>query len=130
MNCLQCQAQNPGDAVFCENCGSRLEVVCPNCGGATRLGAKFCNKCGQRLPESETATLTAAQKFGSVQAYTPKHLAEKILSSKHSLEGERKQVTVLFADLKGSMELLAERDPEDARKLLDPILEHMIEAVH
>ncbi|HEV2057126.1 MAG TPA: tetratricopeptide repeat protein [Methylomirabilota bacterium] len=63
-------------------------------------------------------------------SYTPKHLAEKILTSKSALEGERKQVTVLFADLKGSMELLADRDPEEARKLLDPVLEHMMEAVH
>jgi class 3 adenylate cyclase/tetratricopeptide (TPR) repeat protein len=66
----------------------------------------------------------------SPQSYTPKHLAEKILSSKSALEGERKQVTVLFADLKGSMELLADRDPEEARKLLDPVLERMMEAVH
>jgi class 3 adenylate cyclase/tetratricopeptide (TPR) repeat protein len=63
-------------------------------------------------------------------AYTPAHLAEKILTSRSALEGERKQVTVLFADLKGSMELLAERDPEEARQLLDPVLERMIEAVH
>src|SRR5262249_53043983 len=62
--------------------------------------------------------------------YTPKHLAEKILSSRSALEGERKQVTVPFADLKGSMELLADRDPEEARKLLDPVLERMMEAVH
>src|SRR5262245_2993625 len=60
----------------------------------------------------------------------PRHLAEKILTSKTALEGERKQVTVLFADLKGSMELLADRDPEEARKLLDPVLERMMEAVH
>ena len=64
------------------------------------------------------------------ESYTPKHLAEKILTSKAALEGERKQVTVLFADLKGSMELLADRDPEEARKLLDPVLERMMEAVH
>ena len=63
-------------------------------------------------------------------AATPAHLAEKILLSRSALEGERKQVTVLFADLKGSMELLAERDPEEARQLLDPVLERMIEAVH
>jgi class 3 adenylate cyclase len=68
--------------------------------------------------------------FVSPESYTPKHLAEKILTSKTALEGERKQVTVLFADLKGSMELLADRDPEEARKLLDPVLEHMMEAVH
>src|SRR5262245_47556873 len=63
-------------------------------------------------------------------SYTPKHLAEKILTSKSVLEGERKQVTVLFADLKGSMELLADRDPEEARRLLDPVLERMMAAVH
>ena len=68
--------------------------------------------------------------FGSPETYTPRHLAQKILNSKAALEGERKQVTVLFADLKGSMELLADRDPEEARKLLDPVLEHMMEAVH
>ena len=60
------------------------------------------------------------------ESYTPRHLAEKILTSRAALEGERKQVTVLFADLKGSMELLADRDPEEARKLLDPVLEHMM----
>jgi len=70
------------------------------------------------------------QRFDSPEAYTPKHLAEKILTSKSALEGERKQVTVLFADLKGSMELLADRDPEEARKLLDPVLERMMGAVH
>src|SRR5262249_20991471 len=64
------------------------------------------------------------------ESYTPKHLAEKILTSKSALEGERKQVTVLFADLKSSMELLADRDPEEARKILDPGLECMMEAVH
>src|SRR5262249_47749138 len=62
--------------------------------------------------------------------YTPQHLVERILTSRTALEGERKQVTVLFADLKGSMELLADRDPEEARAILDPVLEHMMEAVH
>jgi hypothetical protein len=63
-------------------------------------------------------------------AYTPPYLTEKILTSRGALEGERKQVTVLFADLKGSMELLADRDPEEARQLLDPVLERMMAAVH
>jgi len=63
-------------------------------------------------------------------SYTPQHLAEKILTSRSALEGKRKQVTVLFADLKGSMELLADRDPEEARRLLDPVLERMMDAVH
>src|SRR5205814_8421851 len=69
-------------------------------------------------------------RFATPDAYTPKHLADRILLSKAALEGERKQVTVLFADLKGSMELVADRDPEEARKILDPVLEHMMEAVH
>jgi class 3 adenylate cyclase len=77
-----------------------------------------------RSRESPTA------KFTSPESYTPKHLAEKILTSKSALDGERKQVTVLFADLKGSMELLAGRNPEEARKILDPVLERMMEAVH
>ena len=92
----------------------------------------------QILPETNSAASVAhrsskrcaASKFASPETYTPKHLAEKILTSKSALEGERKQVTVLFADMKGSMELLADRDPEEARKLLDPVIEHMMEAVH
>jgi len=69
-------------------------------------------------------------RFTSPASYTPTQLAEKILTSRAALEGERKQVTVLFADLKGSMEMLADRDPEEARKLLDPVVERMMEAVH
>jgi class 3 adenylate cyclase len=88
---------------------------------------KFCGGCGAALSTSVAAT---APRFSTPETYTPKHLAEKILTSKAALEGERKQVTVLFADLKGSMELLADRDPEEARKLLAPVLEHMMEAVH
>jgi hypothetical protein len=71
-----------------------------------------------------------ARRFDAPESYTPKHLAEKILTSRSALEGERTQVTVLFADLKGSMELLADRDPEEARKLLDPVLERIMDAVH
>jgi class 3 adenylate cyclase/tetratricopeptide (TPR) repeat protein len=86
--------------------------------------AKFCPECAHPIGAvSET-------RFASPSAYVPEHLAEKILTSRGALEGERKQVTVLFADLKGSMELLAERDPEDARTILDPVLERMMEAVH
>ena len=73
---------------------------------------------------------SATERLRSPESYTPKHLAERILTSKAALEGERKQVTVLFADLKGSMELLADRDPEEARQILDPVLERMMEAVH
>src|SRR5262249_22858559 len=81
-------------------------------------------------PECAHPTSAGQPRFTSPETYTPKHLAEKILTSKAALEGERKQVTVLFADLKGSMELLADRDPEDARKLVDPVLTLMIDAVN
>ncbi len=130
MQCPRCQRENPADAVFCQECGARLEAACPSCGTPNQLGAKFCKKCGQRLSQREAAQAVPGQRFGSPESYTPKYLAEKILTSKGALEDERKQVTVLFADLKGSMELLADRDPEEARRLLDPVLERMMEAVH
>jgi class 3 adenylate cyclase len=79
---------------------------------------------------SSPAPAAAPAPASAPLSYTPPHLAEKILTSRSALEGERKQVTVLFADLKGSMELLADRDPEEARQLLDPVLERMITAVH
>jgi class 3 adenylate cyclase/tetratricopeptide (TPR) repeat protein len=81
-------------------------------------------------PAATTAESMTVLSSVAPERYTPKHLAEKILLSKLALEGERKQVTVVFADVKGSMELLADRDPEEARSLLDPILERMMEAVH
>jgi predicted amidophosphoribosyltransferase len=124
MKCAQCQAENDAGARFCEDCGARLEAACPSCGALVTSGKKFCRSCGAAL------TPEPASRFASLESYTPKHLAEKILTSRAALEGERKQVTVLFADLKGSMELLADRDPEEARTILDPVLERMMEAVH
>jgi class 3 adenylate cyclase/tetratricopeptide (TPR) repeat protein len=123
MICPQCSHENPAAARFCNGCGGLLETVCTGCGQANPPASRFCNGCGQPLGSAAVPARTPS-------SYTPKHLAEKILTSKAALEGERKQVTVLFADLKGSMELLADRDPEDARKILDPVLEHMMEAVH
>jgi class 3 adenylate cyclase/tetratricopeptide (TPR) repeat protein len=125
MKCSRCQHENPSGVKFCGECGTRLESVCSACGAANPPGNKFCGQCGTSLVQAPRSI-----KFTSPETYTPKHLAEKILTSKSALEGERKQVTVLFADMKGSMELLADRDPEEARKLLDPVIEHMMEAVH
>src|SRR3712207_6812588 len=126
MQCLQCQAENPERDRFCEDCGAQLEFKCPHCGEAATPGKKFCAACGGSLVRAPAASRPAP----SPQDYTPQHLAERIISSRGALEGERKQVTVLFADLKGSMELLADRDPEEARRILDPVLERMMEAVH
>ena len=126
MKCPRCQQDNPTHARFCLGCGARLALACGACGAELPGGARFCLQCGQAV----TGSAAAPVRSPTPESYTPKHLAEKILTSKAALEGERKQVTVLFADLKGSMELLANRDPEDARKLLDPVLERMMEAVH
>jgi class 3 adenylate cyclase/tetratricopeptide (TPR) repeat protein len=128
MRCEQCQQENPAGAKFCNSCGARMSLACPACGQPNRAGSRFCSECGQAL--GDLAESPTPQRFSSPRAYTPGHLAEKILGSRSALEGERKQVTVLFADIKGSMELLADLDPEIARKLLDPVLERMMEAVH
>ncbi len=89
-------------------------------------GNKFCHECGTRLAGAPSAPAPGVVPTPPAPAaYTPQHLAERILTSRAALEGERKQVTVLFADLKGSMELLADRDPEEARAILDPVLERL-----
>src|SRR5437899_2188052 len=108
MRCAQCRFENREGVSFCEECRAKLELVCPVCGAAIPPGRKFCGSCGHRLSESAASP----SRFQSPDSYTPKHLAEKILTSKSALEGERKQVTVLFADLKGSMEWLAHSYPE------------------
>jgi class 3 adenylate cyclase/tetratricopeptide (TPR) repeat protein len=100
------------------------EVTCPACGFVAEPGSRFCGGCGRPLAGAH------APRWASPEAYTPRHIAERILTARPAVEGERKQVTVLFADVKGSLEMLAERDPEEARALLDPVLELMMEAVH
>jgi class 3 adenylate cyclase len=127
MQCPRCHAENREGRRFCGECGLSFASTCPSCGFSNEGSEKFCGGCGRSLIPSPAIP---EPKFDSPHSYTPKHLAEKILTSKAALEGERKQVTVLFADLRGSMELLADQDPEEARKLLDPVLERMMDAVH
>jgi len=126
MTCPRCQQSNPLEARYCLGCGSRLAFTCGSCGTELPAGARFCLQCGHAVAPGASAPARSP----SPVTYTPRHLAERILTSRSVLAGERKQVTVLFADLKGSMELLADRDPEEARALLDPVLERMMEAVH
>src|SRR5438876_1308834 len=129
MKCVRCQHESPPAAKFCVECAAPLAaaVTCARCGTRLPPGAKFCPECA--LPAGAAAP-AAETRFASPVEYTPTHIAEKILNSRGALEGERKHVTVLFADLKGSMELLADRDAEDARRILDPVLAHMMDAVH
>jgi class 3 adenylate cyclase/tetratricopeptide (TPR) repeat protein len=129
MQCARCRHEAPADADFCPECGARLALECDRCGTANATRHKFCKKCGTPLEGTREGRGSDGPGHPP-EAYVPKHLAEKILSSRSALEGERKLVTVLFADLKGSMELLGDRDPEEARKLLDPVLELMMQAVH
>ncbi|MBI2162141.1 MAG: zinc-ribbon domain-containing protein [Candidatus Rokubacteria bacterium] len=128
MKCPRCERENEAGAKFCEECAAPLARTCGNCGRQLSPTARFCPECAH--PTGLTPAAPTAPRFASPESYTPKHLAERILMSKGAVEGERKQVTVLFADLKGSMELLSDRDPEEARKILDPVLELMMEAVH
>src|SRR6266851_10297171 len=94
-------------------------ATCPRCGHESATATPFCPRCG-----------FGSARFQSPLAYTPPRLAERILSSRAGLEGERKHVTILFADIKDSIELVAARDPEEAQRVLDPVLELMMEAVH
>ena len=126
MHCPRCRWENPRSARFCTQCGARLARQCAGCSAELGESVRFCGQCGRPVD----APTPAPTRYTSPETYTPRHLAEKILTARPAIEGERKQVTVLFADLKGSMELLADRDPEQTRKLLDPVLEHMMEAVH
>src|SRR4026207_96526 len=130
MKCPRCQHDNHPGAKFCEECAAPLARSCANCGAQLSPSAKFCSECAHPTGSTSASTGLAAPPLPLPEMYTPKHLAERILNSKAALEGERKQVTVLFADLKGSMELLADRDPEEARRILDPVLERMMDAVH
>src|SRR5215510_9504305 len=152
MQCPRCGGDNREGAKFCNECAAALPLRCPACGTENRPGAKFCDACATPLTTLPAVADSRGSDTGTIRAlagpplgtsrsgpevrgfapmrYTPRHLAEKILQSQAALEGERKQVTVLFADLKGSLELLADRDPEEARQLLDPVLERMMEAVH
>jgi class 3 adenylate cyclase len=125
MHCPSCGFENLEGMKLCGQCASPLGRRCPQCGFDNPPGFGFCGQCATPLTEQPPASRPQAP-----LSYTPSHLVEKIMTSKTALEGERKQVTVLFADLKGSMELLADRDPEDARQLLDPVLERMMAAVH
>jgi class 3 adenylate cyclase/tetratricopeptide (TPR) repeat protein len=127
MICPRCRHRNVITAAFCDECGTYLEVTCSTCQVRNRTSARFCRGCGRQLTTFPT---NDHESYRPPVSYTPSYLIERVLDSKSVLEGERKQITVLFADVKGSLELISDRDPEDARRILDPVLELMMEAVH
>src|SRR5262245_26610716 len=127
MRCPACGFENVADASFCGECATPLtsSISCPSCGRTNITKQKFCNGCGQPLTRSADRATSA-----DPRGYTPKHLAEKILTSRSALEGERKQVTVLFADVKGSMDLAEQLDPEEWHKILDRFFQILNGGVH
>ena len=139
MNCPTCGHKNPANSKFCLECGNGFASRCAQGGAELPAAAKFCNECGQAAGGRGSRRAVTAGEGGSAGAspsqrapasYTPKHLADKILQSKSALEGERKQVTVLFADVKGSMELAEQLDPEEWHTILDRFFTILTEGVH
>ncbi|MGA8058191.1 MAG: zinc ribbon domain-containing protein, partial [Candidatus Binataceae bacterium] len=125
MLCAKCNNDNPADASFCESCGSKLELICPACKASLSPGVRFCKKCG---------TANSAASADSVSAAPISEPQIKIAADRGSIsepiDGERKTVTALFADIKGSTELMRDLDPEEARAIVDPVLRLMMAAVH
>jgi class 3 adenylate cyclase len=141
MRCPACQADNPPQNRFCDQCGSPLEATCPGCGAIVRPGARFCGACGHRLGESAAppaapppaAPARPASPIAyrsPLASYTPKHLVDKILKSRSALEGERRQVTVLFADVAGFTTLAERLDPEEVHRIIDRCFELITDEVH
>jgi class 3 adenylate cyclase/tetratricopeptide (TPR) repeat protein len=139
MECASCRAENPAGNKFCGECGAALVLACGGCGSRNPPTNRFCGECGARLtaessadaPSSVASAAAApAASEPTPDTYTPRHLADRILASRAELEGERKQVTVLFADVVGSTELIQDLDPEEARALLEPAVRAMLSAVH
>src|SRR5215469_12819008 len=121
MKCSKCGAENREGAKFCNECAAPIETSCPKCGSKNKPGAKFCDECGTPLGPSAAASPTK-----------PNDSSIGVIHSAvtENLEGERKTVTALFADIKGSTELERDLDPEEARAIVDPALRLMINAVN
>ena len=138
MRCASCGFENPEGLKFCNECGSAFKRRCAQCGFDNAPQAKFCGECGTTLttqsPTRSTRVVVASA--APPVSYTPAHLAERILAEQTAMEargaadGERKTITALFADLKGSTALIEGLDPEDARAIIDPALQLMMDAVH
>jgi adenylate cyclase len=133
MTCPKCRHENRAAARFCDNCGEALPRACGACSTPLRAGAKFCDECGQPVAAVAAAVAPAPAAVREAPAptgYTPKHLADRILTSRSALEGERKQVTVVFVDCVGFTALSSRLDPEDLHAIMDGCFQHLLDAVH
>jgi predicted ATPase/class 3 adenylate cyclase len=128
--CEHCGFQNPEKAKFCVECGTRVEIRCQNCGKENPPTHKFCFECGGKLGKSTEVKDDKALNLNEPQSYIPKHLADKILVNRANLEGERKLVTVLFADASSFTALSEKLDPEEVRSLMNQALRLIIDQVH
>ena len=126
MKCPRCERANPPSSKFCLECGAHLAARCPSCGTELPARARFCNECGHAL----AAAPSWEPRLAAPESYTPRHLAERILTTRSALEGERKQVTVLFVDVSGFTRMSERLDPEDVHGLMRRAFELMLEAVH
>jgi len=125
MQCPQCQHENLAGQKVCGECGARLTSACPSCGTSNPPTQKFCGECGTGLAQTD-----GTAKYGTPQSDTPKHLADKILTSRAALEGERKQVTVIFCDLVGSTALAERLGLERMHALLNQFFGLVLAEVH
>jgi class 3 adenylate cyclase/tetratricopeptide (TPR) repeat protein len=133
MKCPKCQTENPEENKFCRECGAKLSLSCPQCTAEVFASDKFCGKCGHKLDipsEALPIDLSFDEKLTKIQRYLPKGLTEKILSQKDRIEGERKQVTVMFADMEGFTQLSEKLGPEEAYTVMDQVYEILIHKVH
>jgi class 3 adenylate cyclase/tetratricopeptide (TPR) repeat protein len=133
MKCPKCDFDNPEEMQFCGKCGSKFELICPQCNFSNPPQFSFCGKCGHELTSQATKaikTLTPEEKIDKIQKYLPKGIAEKILSQRDKIEGERKQVTVMFCDMKGFTGLSEKIDPEEVYSIMDQVYEILIHKVH
>ena len=133
MKCPKCQHENPDTQKFCGECGAKLERVCPSCGSGNPPQYKFCGECGRNLTlpsEQIPKDLSFDEKIDKIQRYLPKGLTEEILAQRDKIEGECKQVTVMFCDMEGFTHLVEKLGPEETYGIMDQVYEILIHKVH
>ena len=127
MKCPKCQFENPEAMQFCGKCGAKLENICLQCNSSNPSEFRFCGKCGQDLAQPQE---TLAVDYSEPQSYTPKFLANKILTTRSSIEGERKLVTVLFADVANYTSISEKLDPEEIHQIMDGCFKILMDEIH